>query len=84
MLSAEVPSTASRRTDANLDCAFLQNALIFVVAKIVGTSPGPHPYDSPGAWRALTDMSTVLVTPRSIGGLLPPAASSWLAMVVSS
>ena len=83
MLSAEVPSTASRRTDANLDCAFLQNALIFVVAKIVGTSPGPL-YDSPGAWRALTDMSTVLVTPRSIGGLLPPAASSWLAMVVSS
>ena len=81
MLSAEVPSTASRRTDANLDCAFLQNALIFVVAKIVGTSPL---YDSRGAWRALTDMSTVLVTPRSIGGLLPPAASSWLAMVVSS
>ena len=52
-LGAEVrgPRTPSRTTDANLDCAFVENALLFVVPNIGGAraplgSPLSAPLDS--------------------------------------
>ena len=32
-LGAEVPGTPSRTTEANLDCAFVENAHLFIVLK---------------------------------------------------
>ena len=42
------PRTRSRTTDANLDCAFVENALVFVVPKIGRTrAPFGPLYDPP-------------------------------------
>ena len=37
------PKTPSRTTDANLDCAFVENALVFVVLNIGGAQAPPGP-----------------------------------------
>ena len=38
------PRTPSRTTDANLDCAFVENALLFVVLKIGRALPPPDEF----------------------------------------
>ena len=40
-LGTKVPRTASRTSDSNLDCGFVENALAFVVLKIGGGGGGP-------------------------------------------
>ena len=45
------PRTPSRTTDPNLDCAFVKNALVFVVWAIgVGDPLGPPLYDPPDTY----------------------------------
>ena len=50
----------SRTTDANLDCAFVENALIFVVPKI-GVCPGP-PWRPPWGSRSHVYITTITKT----------------------
>ena len=46
------PRTPSRTTDANLDCAFVENALLFVVPNIGGArAPLGLPLSAPLAYR---------------------------------
>ena len=37
----------SRTIDPNLDCAFVENALVFVVPRIGGTRPPDSPFTPP-------------------------------------
>ena len=41
------PRTLSRTTDANLDCAFVEKTLVFVVPNIEGPGPLGPPLNDP-------------------------------------